>query len=247
MDKYNVFLLTIGYGRTGSTLLGNILNNHPNCLVSNEVRFLTNYNGLNAEFLINKIIKNSYKNYLNCNIFNKNQKDSILNNIKLKKQDIYCIGDKKSGGNLTRIIRDPHMFDELMNKNKNMKIIINFRNPYNILQSIKKSGYYNSDSAFNNTNCNSSDLEIFKDIILYLNYSLNLYKKYNNRCFIVFYQDLIQKPDEVLKNLFKFLNLFYYNELNDLINIHKLETDYIPDKFNKIIFDLVDTSNLKYF
>lgn len=40
MEKYKNFILTLGYGRSGSTMVGSIINNHPNCIISNESQVL---------------------------------------------------------------------------------------------------------------------------------------------------------------------------------------------------------------
>ena len=40
--KNNNYLVFVGSGRTGSTLVGQLLNNHPNIAISSELRVLTN-------------------------------------------------------------------------------------------------------------------------------------------------------------------------------------------------------------
>ena len=40
--KNNNYLVFVGSGRTGSTLVGQLLNKHPNIAISSELRVLTN-------------------------------------------------------------------------------------------------------------------------------------------------------------------------------------------------------------
>tara|TARA_B100001175_G_C19478660_1_gene625833 strand:+ start:532 stop:1314 length:783 start_codon:yes stop_codon:yes gene_type:complete len=247
------FLLTIGYGRSGSTMLGQILNQHPNFLVTTEFRFLQKYYHSNKTEkdeieLVNSLIKQANKEHMygSKKILN-NQKDNLNINLKLSKKNILYYGDKKSGGNTTIFIKDQIFCESFMNENKNLKIIINTRNPFNVMKSIKQSQFFNRNSAFIKCDEKSSEEEIFQDILYYQNYSFNFYKKYKNRCFILYYDDIIINTENTMKKLFSFFNVEYIKDLNNIINSTKKEDNKIPENFKKFINLIIDKNNLDFF
>lgn len=58
-------MLFIGSPRTGSTLLGQLINFHPQCLIANESRFLTNVvsRGVTNEEAVDRIIDQATKQF----------------------------------------------------------------------------------------------------------------------------------------------------------------------------------------
>ena len=80
------FLLTLGYGRSGSSMLGNILNQHPNCLITMESRFLGNYYKDNNKEtkLLSQLIKKAYFEH-------ENQSIKLLNNQNDHKNNFYLV------------------------------------------------------------------------------------------------------------------------------------------------------------
>ena len=246
-------VLTIGYGRSGSSMLGNILNQHPNFLVTTEFCFLQKYYHCNKKEkeeieLVNSLIKTANKEYTDGSIkLLNNQKDHKEINIKIPKEKILYYGDKKSGGNTTVFINDSLFCEQFMNEHKNIKIIINIRNPFNIMKSIKQSKFFNRHSSFIKCHDKSSDEEIFQDILYYQNYSINFYKKYENRCFILYYNDIINDTDNTTKNLFSFLNVKNIKELNNIVNSSKKEDNNIPETYLKFIDLIIDKENIPFF
>lgn len=240
------FLLTLGYGRTGSTIIGHILNNHPNCLVSNESRFLQNLlQGYNIKFLINQLINNASKDY-NDGLNFIHQKDS--KNIKFKKmpkKNILILGDKKSGGNTTISLSNPIFFNNFIKNNT--KIIINLRNPLDVLVSCKKNKIFNRYSFYIECNENSKDEDIFRDIIYYFNHCINIYKNNLEKCIIVYYEDLLNDKKNILQKICNHLDIFYYKELLGLINSEKIINNIkIKGTYLNILKTMVDKDNIDF-
>lgn len=119
------YLLFTGSGRTGSTLIGQLLNNHPEILISNEIRAL-NYcldNSTKLSNLIENIANRSYDEYLNGTLkYDQNhskksrevwQRDWVdISKIKkIEKKNINFIGDKKQGGNSELLSRNPELLN----------------------------------------------------------------------------------------------------------------------------------------
>ena len=57
--KNNNYLVFVGSGRTGSTLVGQLLNKHPNIAISSELRVLTN--ALKKNKKVKKYLKKNRK------------------------------------------------------------------------------------------------------------------------------------------------------------------------------------------
>lgn len=249
-DLNSFFVLTLGYGRSGSTMIGHILNQHPNCLMSTEFKFLNKYvkNKTREEVLLKELINAAQKEYKfgSKKLSNKHQKDIIIPSIKYSKDKIRVVGDKKSGGNTSIFIKDSKFTEKFIKTNENLKFIINLRNPYNIMCSCRKSKNFNGASAYYSINENSSDLEIFKDILYYQNYCINFYKKYKNRCLLIYYDDVINNTDEILRSLFSFLEVDIFPSLNYLVHTTKKEDLTMPENYENELKIVINKENLHY-
>lgn len=149
-------MFTFGFGRSGSTILGQIINQHPQCLIANESRFLQSFHKQTNGQLNSKIIEQKLIEILRNNAINKwnnglNQKElncqKDWNNFKftLNKDQIKVIGDKKSGGNTRLLQKDPLLIKKLLTIAPNAKFIINVRNPYTMATSLKRNiGEFNN-------------------------------------------------------------------------------------------------------
>lgn len=250
INDFQHFILTLGYGRSGSTLFGNILNNHSNCYCGIEFRFLEKLqqNKRNEINIINELLndcKLAFKN--GSRKLKHNQKDYVEYEVNNHKDNILCIGDKKSAGNTTILINNPTFFNNLLNKNPNIRIFINIRNPFNVLKSIKSSKFYNTNSAHIKCNKNTPDIDIFKDILYYQNHSLNFYKSHTNICFILYYDDIINNTNNTLNNIFKFLNIYNDTSLCKIINNNKVENNTIPSEYLEVFYKCIDKDNVTFF
>lgn len=134
-----------------------------------------------------------------------------------------------------------------MNENKNIVLIINMRNPYNIMTSIKIFRIFNRCSAYIKCNENSSDEDILKDILYYQNCSINLHKKYKGRSIIIYYDEIIDNPTTILKKITDFLDIDYVKELTNMVNIEKKESNIFPKEYINLIYSEIDKDNLIYF
>jgi hypothetical protein len=108
------YLMFVGCGRSGSTVAGQLLNAHPNFLISNELRILQNCIGGNKLIRqeLNNLIKRATYEFdqdLENSVFhsqtlNRWQKDwkniaTSAKELNLNKEKIMFLGDKKQGGN----------------------------------------------------------------------------------------------------------------------------------------------------
>jgi len=214
------YLFFVGSGRTGSTLLGQILNNHPSCLIANEQRFLqsvvdvknNNFNNFNLE--LKNLAEKAYSNYMNG--LGKNfqyQKDWKDHSIKIKKNKIKFIGDKKQGGNAQVYRSNTELFKKLIEKIGEEKVyfIQIVRNPDASISSYQNSHNFDYETAKQKV---LEDTKTGYDII----------KKFKNGK-IVYYEDLILDPDKFLSNLVDYLeiecNKQWYDSSIKVINSNK--------------------------
>lgn len=126
-----IFLLFVGSGRTGSTLTGQILNLHPNILITTESRVLQHsfYNNISVKKLLPELKKIAIHEHIHGTRQydipgqEKNklkwQRDWVSTSelSKYDKKDILYIGDKKQGGNIELIIKNRKKVEKLLDVN----------------------------------------------------------------------------------------------------------------------------------
>lgn len=204
-------LLFIGSPRTGSTLLGQIINYHPNCLVANEFRFLNKVivDNKNKQKTIKKLEKYALKQFKkgleNDKKYSKTlsqyqQKwkgfQKYANELEFQKREIQLIGDKKAGGNI-QIIKDfPIETENLFQKVKELYFIQIIRNPIDAALSLMKSHNVKGfEEAMGIIIENTVDAERFAKE-----------SKYNYH--FIYYESLSVNAEKELKAICKFLNIY---------------------------------------
>ena len=250
-QKQHNFIFTIGYGRSGSTLIGHILNNHPNLMIANESRFFQQCSqGIPYSVCIKNLCKNAMKDNKNgINMKYKHQSDSKnMPKLRIPKEQIYAIGDKKSGGNTIISLKYPLFFNNFL-ESYSSKLILILRNPCNIMYSCKKSGIFNKHSYFHKKiNKYTSDDILFHDILSYLNHSLNIYRSRKDISYLIYYEDFLLNPKQSVESLFQFIGVKNIPGLEKLINSEKKEyKSKIDKKYTDILLSTVSCENMCFF
>lgn len=120
LSKNLKYILFVGSGRTGSTLVGQLLNNHPEILLTNESRVLQKsfQDNIKISNYIENISRIAYRTMLNGTdqydaIGKKENRDRWQRDWKdsskiktIQKKEIKYVGDKKQGGNTSLLIED---------------------------------------------------------------------------------------------------------------------------------------------
>ena len=119
------YLFFIGSGRTGSTLVGQLINYHPNCLISNENRFLdalfhekeapeVNFKRMlvSAMAQFQSGLENAPHFKKNLSRYQSRWKDMsyLAQDEDFHKKEIKVIGDKKAGGTTGLYRKSPEKF-----------------------------------------------------------------------------------------------------------------------------------------
>lgn len=223
------YIFTIGAPRSGTTLLCQMLNNHPNMLISNEDRTIDKI--LNKNIKFNEAIKqsnikafeqfnNGYKSATNIQ-----DKWTEINKTKLlEKKCIFISGDKKSGQNAEIFNKNKNDFLNLFNK-PNIFFLHIVRNPIAAAKSYEKS--------------HPHEIENFDDalekILRKNSYGFGLGKIIKKNYIKIYYEDLIADPEKIMSDI---INIF--DEDLD-ISVNKKWLDLLRENFNQ-----VNTSNIKH-
>jgi hypothetical protein len=231
--KINVkkYIFTIGAPRSGTTLVCQMLNNHPNILISNEDRTIDKI--LNKKMKFNEAIKqsnirafeefnNGYK--LAAKIQNKWKE---INKTKLlEKKCIFISGDKKSGQNAEIFNKNKNDFVSLFNK-PNIFFLHIVRNPIAAAKSYEKS--------------HSHEISNFDDalekILRRNSYGFSLGKIIKKNYIKIYYEDLVADPKKIMKGV---INTF---KIDLDINNNKEWLNLLRENFNQIIIPKKNNKN----
>ena len=216
------YLFFVGHARSGSTLLGQIINSHPNCLVSNEFRALDlvikesrNINDVmlmaakDAHRLFNTGLEN-HKNY-NIKRFQKKWKNSdfLREDPIFKKKQIQVIGDKKAGSTTRLYVSHKNKFLKFLRSNSNIFFIKIERNIHDTCKSYVKSHPHEA-----------KDLAGAIEEISYMDNKSNDFLSIidDKHKYIIKYEELINSPVTEISNVFKWLELSHSPEITNPIS-----------------------------
>ena len=203
LSKYQKYIthvrelaFTVGFNRSSSSLIGDLLHGHPNMVMANEAGALRQYTQgtiTSREVLLASIIKHSMNKGRKYFIAGQNCYDSVE-----------VIGDKHSPNNTFALMKEG--FNTLEKLDKLVKLPIKFlftvRNPYDMISSmiIKVHDYsINEAKSFEKaisyfTRCSDKNLELIKQVP-------------PNRIFMIRHEDFVAVPEKMLKELCDFLSV----------------------------------------
>jgi len=203
-------LIFIGSARTGSTLLGQILNYHPECLISNESGLVSNIiiKGASLREELEKVVAsamNMFKTGLEGDMKFGGTLDryqsrwipfgDLSNDPEFNKKDIKVIGDKKAGGSTKAYLEKPAEMLYFLASNSNVRLLQIIRDPVDSAVSYMKSHGVEPFA----TAC---------DEMIHLTHTAyNLGRKVSNPYYFLYYEDLIESPREEISNILDWLNI----------------------------------------
>lgn len=187
-------ILFIGYSRSGHSLVGSLLDAHPEILISHELHFMKHLlSGVTVNNIAESIVINSA-------IFNKNGREytgydySIDGQYQGKVKRLKILGDKKGNGTIRIIRKYPEVLTLLDKFNVPVKFIHVIRNPYdNIATRAKR----------NNTSLRFAAKGYFKNMEVITRITQNTTFEVQH----VLLEDLIYKPEATLNSLITSLDL----------------------------------------
>lgn len=235
-------LIFIGSPRTGSTLLGQLINYHPQCLVSTEERFLQQVitQGIPIDKALRSVKKAAIKQF-KMGLENDKKYGKSLNRYQnrwirmnhlsgdpdFKKREIEVIGDKKAGGTTQVFIDNPAERVEFLESHLNTRLIQIIRNPVHAAISYMKSHRIDSFE------------KACDEIIMKTHVAHNLGNRTANRYHYLYYEDLLETPQKELTRILTWLKVDvsdrWLDKISEIINHrepaqHPAEYDRIAQK-----------------
>ena len=222
--KIEKYIFTIGAPRSGTTFLCQLLNNHPNILVSNEDRTIYKILHQNINFktaIINSNINafDQFQNAYNKNIGIQNKWKHLDKKKLLEKKTILIAGDKKSGQNAIIFNNNKNEFINLFKK-PNIFFLQIVRNPINAAKSYEKS-HPHEVFGFN---------DALEKILKINSYGFELGKMLHKNYVKIYYEDLVANPSKIMKELIDLHHEMYVKLMNLGYNIN-------DDKLLFLIFE----------
>jgi hypothetical protein len=205
-------LIFIGSARTGSTLLGQVLNYHPECLISNESGLIPNVvlKGAPLRDELNKVVASAMDMYTtgfeNDKKFGKsiNRYQSqwipfgdLTKDPDFIKKNIIVIGDKKAGGSTKAYLERPEELISVLASHPNVWLLQIIREPVDAAVSYMKS---HGVKPFQKA-CN--------EIIHLTHAAYALGKKVSNPYYFLYYEDLIRSSRDEITKILDWLNIDY--------------------------------------
>lgn len=219
LQKARTFVGFIGTPRSSSTLVGQIINSHPRALISNE------------NMTVSKFLKKSPEEWSKSNLIKyissraRRTNDWVSNPLPIGGY-LVC-GDKGAGSTTRGMINYPDRSNEFtiwLNKlGYEVAWVFIIRNPFDNIASwfnlFHKSGI-NRRTLYANPELLTGDrreifLKIIKEYFKHLEkatekyMSINFVRPYHldERCFLLYHEDLVNSPNKKIDELFKFIHL----------------------------------------
>lgn len=200
------FCLFVGYGRTGHTLIGSLLDAHPNIVIGIEWNPLNlirlGYKSKNQIYY--SILKNSqyfsnfYKNVWSGYSYR------VTNGMQGKYEKITIIGDKSGGLNTTHLYNDYNLLEKMTDIiQRRPKLIHTIRNPFDVITTtaIRK---FEIDHL-NKTPKTSDLLKFIQNFFNSAEIIQKLKDENKYEMFDLYHEEFIGSPKENLNNLIEFL------------------------------------------
>ena len=133
-------LLIAGYNRSGSTLIGALLNAHPDAVVANEGSALSHVRlpGSTKGLLVRRILREERRVRRRTNSYRRIFSGGFSYRVETGWQGRYArlrlVGDKHTGPNINRLHRDPALLDFLRRRlGCPLRVLFIYRNPYDMV------------------------------------------------------------------------------------------------------------------
>jgi hypothetical protein len=138
-QEVKTFCFFIGYERSGHSLVGSLLDAHPNIIISHEADVLgLIQKGFSKYQIYNFILENS-KNFSEPGRGWSGYSYKVPGQWQGKFEHLWVIGDKKGMGSTWRLNSDPKLYGKILKKmGDQTKVIHHIRNPYDNIGSIHR-------------------------------------------------------------------------------------------------------------
>jgi hypothetical protein len=192
-NNINTYCMFIGYPRSGHSLIGSLLDAHPNMVIAHEVDALRCLSaGFGRGVIYNLLLQNSREFTEEGRQWN-GYSYNVPNQWHGRYQTLQVIGDKKGGRSSLQLLHHPDLL-ELIQKTVNvpMRFVHVIRNPYDNITTFSKKHNLGMKEAVD------SYFGMVQSV-------LNIKQKVGDVVFDVRQESFIDNPQTVLKQLCEFL------------------------------------------
>ena len=201
--KIHTFVMFIGYPRSGHSIIGALLDAHPNVTISMEWNVLFHLKfGYNRNMIFYSILNNSKEFTSKLNNTWTGYSYKVHNMWQGSSKEILVIGDKKGGRAIKIINKYPKILKKLERIiNLPVKYIHVVRNPYDIIST-------RALKAYNGGRTPKIDLTFFiNDFFEKAEIIWSLKNNFQLDIIDIYHEDLINNSNHTLQNLLEFINI----------------------------------------
>ena len=230
-------VIFIGPPRSGTTLVGYLLSQHPNALIANESRLVQRVvrHGFDYHQELIRTERLALYEY-NHNRFEKNKEtfqskwQSVGNKFNFKKEKIEVVGDKKSGGAIQTYLNHSGAFDKWLEAEDRVHFVHVVRNPVDAARSYLKSHPHEVNSF-------ESALE---KIVKYNVVAENIRIDKGRPFFRLYFETLQKNPNKLIKEMFHWLELTVDDILVSMLSSVVVEntSNLTPEDQDKLAHEL---------
>lgn len=239
------FCLFVGYPRSGHTIIGALLNAHPDAVIAHELNALEYVRkGIRKERLFAKLIARN--KWFKARGFSwSGYSYKIPGQWQGKYKTLKVIGDKRGGKSSRLLHNNIQLLDKLKNTTgKNLKIIHITRNPFDNIATRARGGNYYNRNADNDRIMIEIDRH-FREVE-----SVDQIKKNRNyEMFDLKHEDFKSNPAKHLRHMCDFLGLTPYDDyINSCIKLIRPQKSKSRDriKWTQEAIDEINTRIKKY-
>jgi hypothetical protein len=201
--ELQTFLFFLGYPRSGSSILGSIIDAHENCIVSHELNVLKYIEKRYSRDQIFFMIEKNSQLFTKKNRLSSGYPGIVPDQNNSSAASLKLIGDKKAGGTALLLERNKNLLAQLKHSiGLDIKCIHIVRNPFDMITTQAYGG--------NEKRKEISAKDLDKAILLcFSKFSTTseIIKSGELTIYTLKHENLLEKPQEELKSLFTWLGL----------------------------------------
>ena len=195
LASIHTYCMFIGYPRSGHSLVGSLLDAHPNIIIAHELDTLYHLQqGFNQKQCFSLLLENSKRFAEEGRMWGK-YSYLVPNQWNGRFQQLRVIGDKKGGRTNKRLLREPELFNLLLEQiTLPIKMIHVTRNPFDNISTISRKRY-------------SGDLsKAISRYFMLCDGTNTVRAKISKQNWLdIRHEELIQSPEPSLRRLYHFL------------------------------------------
>jgi hypothetical protein len=192
--------LFIGYPRSGHSLVGSLLNAHPNAVISHELNVLGQVRkGYSRDEILTLILRRDRWFQEEKHASNSGYSYAVPNQWQGRFSDLQVIGDKEGAGTSFALLEDPQRLSDSIER---------LALPYRILHVVRHP--LDNISTLCRKNLRYTDGRLDKAVEVYFQLcavNQRVLEEHGDRAHTIYLEDLVAQPKEVLAAACRFLGL----------------------------------------